>query len=219
MDIMHITLLTALAIAVAGMIAVAKRDVKEIKIAVHKWASKVAAAFSKAGLSQVIFTPLMDLAADDIDSMIGSGELAAHYLSHSANWEKEFLNMLAVALADPILGPKVKKFFADVAAGAPAAQLQADADDIAKSSPFTDVDQANADLEDAVHQIVNSSAHPELAAHIDRLPAGQKFLAGLLVAGKAAAANAAPDTPDPSGTQPATVMPIPQGAKVTIEHP
>lgn len=191
MDTLHVILFSLLALAVAAVVVVVRRDKQEFEIAVHKWAARIATAFSKAGLSSVIVKPFQNLAAADDDAALGTGITAAEYLEHPENWTKELLNMIAVGLADPVIGPKIRKFFTDELAGADQATLKADADDVVASSALSDVDKANAALEDSVHQILNSSAHPELAPHIDNLPAGQKFLAGLMVAGKNAAQQVA----------------------------
>lgn len=219
MDMLHVVLVCLLAVAIAALLVAFNRKKEQILIAVHKWAGSVATAFAKAGLSQTVCAPLQALAAGDRDGAIGAGIHLAEYLKDFKNWEKEFLNMLQVALADPILGPKVKKLCGDIVAGADQKTIQADADDIESSSPLDAVDQANATLRDSVDHILHSKQHPDLADAIDNLPAGQKFLAGLLVAGKAAvqAATAAPDTPAP--TPAAGSIPVPSGATVTIQHP
>jgi hypothetical protein len=205
MDTLHIVLFSLLALASAAVVVLLIHGRKEIEIAVHKWAGAVATALAKAGFSSIVCDPFLALAAGDVDTAFADGAHLRDYLKDYHNWEKEILSVIRTALADPIMGPKVKKLFGDLLSGADAKTIQADADDVADSSQAKALTDANAQLADSVHAIMHSALHPDQAIAIAQLPDGQKHLAGLLVAGKALALAAVPAAPVP------TVQTVPPG--------
>jgi len=184
MDILHISLISLVALLLAGLVVTFKAKAHDVEVAVHKWAIRVGGALSRAGASKTVVTPLNDIGGDDWEAAIGHGETAAEYLEQPSNWEKEFMGMFFTALADPVLGPKVKKACADVVAGASKETLQADADDVLSSSPLNDIGAADSELRDTVEHIFHAKTHPELADVFGLLPKGAKFLSKLVVAGK-----------------------------------
>lgn len=195
MDNLHVALMCVCGLLLAGVAAAVHRGREQLEIAVHTWAGDVATQLAKAGLSATVVKPLQALAAGDVETSIGAGIHLAEYLRDYKNWEKEFLSQLQTALADPVLAPKVKALCNAIASGADADTVAQFADDVVSNSPLVGLTQTNQRLRDAVEGIVQAAKHPELAGHIDALPNGQKFLAQLLVAGKALGAGAVTSAP------------------------
>ena len=183
-------------VAIGALFASFKHKEKEAVIAIHNWASRFATALSAAGFSKTVVMPFQALAAGDDETAFGKGETAVEYLEQPANWETELLNIMRKGNADPVIGPKLRKFFKDALDGADDATLKADADDVLQASPLNDIGQANAELRDTVDHIFAETHHPDLAAVFDKLPIGKKFLSKLAIAGKAAAGmSVVPFTP------------------------
>jgi len=198
----------------AVLVVVLKSKEKDVEIAIHEWAGTVATAFAKAGFSHTICAPLQALAAGNLAGCVSAGVHLAEYLKDVKNWEKECLSVLQTALADPVLGPKVRKLCGDIAANADQKTIQADADDLEASSPLDALTKANQALEDSMHDALHSAQHPELEGLIAKLPKGRKSLAGFIVAGKHAAQKAqqVTETVLQSGTLLASALPtIPDG--------
>lgn len=185
MDVGHVVLASLLALAAAFVFVKIRNEKEEIESAVHKWASDVATYLAKMGFSKTIINPFQLLAAGDEPGALGSGIQLAHYLHDHGNREKEILTAVQTALADPVVGPKVRALAGAIQTG-DAKAIQAAYDETYAVGNLKKISDAHDDLHHAVEDIHASALHPEFAGLLASVPG--KFrgvIAKALMAGKA----------------------------------
>jgi hypothetical protein len=94
---------------------------------VHKGAQEVSRWLSERGFSASVTAPLDDLASGNPIAFAKDGFAELRYLHDTGNTAKEMQSVLAKALADPTVGPPLRKYLGDVLGGASADVIAADA--------------------------------------------------------------------------------------------